>query len=150
MSSAAPCSPFRGPHHSIARSFLWAAVVLVLLGLASVAGAHPGRWSPARDTSQDAMHMTLVPGDSVSYHSRILMWGGESNVLSNIHDGAEFGWNPPTTVSADTCGVWPYPNLATLLSHSTWNPPGHPLLFRARPAGDGHWSPDRRGRRPRD
>jgi len=106
MSSAAPCSPFRGPHHSIARSFLWAAVVLVLLGLASVAGAHPGRWSPARDTSQDAMHMTLVPGDSANYHSRILMWGGESNVLSNIHDGAEFGWNPPTTVSADTCGVW--------------------------------------------
>lgn len=121
MKSASWLHPFLLPRYRVAAAFCAVLGLVILLGVTGVAYAYPGNWSPAPTTSRDAVHMTLLPGDSANYHSRILMWGETS-----IHNGTEFGWNPNSPDTA-SCAYWPYPGLVTLLSDSTWNPQANVL-----------------------
>lgn len=82
--------------------------------LATPAGAALGRWSPRNPTSPDTfdfqqIHMVLLPGDGIPYHSRILTWEEV-----NSTEGAELGWND----GLSDCTNAPY----TLPVIGSWNP----------------------------
>ncbi len=103
---------------SARRSFRSSTVLLLLASLVGTlcapvppAGAHPGQWSPSIPTDPaltfTQIHMALLPGDGITFHSRIVTWGGASG-------GAELGWNPDPS----GCGT-PSFSLPVL---GTWNP----------------------------
>ncbi len=65
-----------------------------------------GRWTSASNWGWNAIHLTLMPGDSV-YHSKVLWWGRPNGAFT----GGLFGWNPSTD---DQCASWPSSSFQSL------------------------------------
>lgn len=97
-----------------------AAVALTLILLTScllpkdAASVGSGQWTPAQPWGGDntnnryAVHMMLMAGDGLPYHSRILWYGGLGGG-SNLR-GGEWGWTP----GGDGCSNYPNANFTLL------------------------------------
>ena len=97
----APSAVRRRPSSQIATPALaLLALVALPLGLAHAAG---GAWSPAvnwSNSTTNAVHLVLSPGDGVTHHSRLLWFRGENQTTFG---GGEWNWNP----GFDGCDVFP-------------------------------------------
>src|SRR5262245_48303496 len=103
-----PFLPTTPMFFALSSSILAALALSAFLLLASSAAwAVQGKWTSnwdwrngpklctaVDDTCRHATHMALLPGDGVTYHSRILWWSGEQSVDVNAFHGGQWGWNP--------------------------------------------------------
>ena len=112
-----PLSAANSMHRLACTVLLWAFVACCCL-LRSALPAHAtydvsGHWSPSADssagnTSRYAVHLLLLRGDGVPYHSRILYWRA---IRDNQFHGRQWGWKKDVD---DGCQTFPSPNDTSL------------------------------------